>query len=98
VSAAVGARRVELAHEIWRRITASLPELRDDDTLEKLKNSSVAENVTTAVHPLEHRTAIENVDAPAAADEVARPAWSVHLSPAPPPCRPRPGRWFSWRP
>jgi hypothetical protein len=72
VSAAVGARQVELTHEIWRRITASMPELCDDDTLEKLLNSSVAENVTTVVHALEHGTAIDNVDAPAAAHEYAR--------------------------
>jgi DNA-binding PucR family transcriptional regulator len=72
VSAAVGARQVELTHDIWRRITASLPELRDDDTLEKLLNSSVAENVTTVVHALEHGTVIDNVDAPAAAHEYAR--------------------------
>ncbi|MDQ1736029.1 MAG: hypothetical protein QOH56_2280, partial [Pseudonocardiales bacterium] len=31
VSAAVGARQGELTHEIWRRITASMPELRSDD-------------------------------------------------------------------
>jgi DNA-binding PucR family transcriptional regulator len=72
VSAAVGARQVELSHEIWRRITASMPELRDDATLEKLLNASVAENVTTVLHALEHGTVIHNVDAPAAAHEYAR--------------------------
>lgn len=72
VCAAVGSRQVELTQEIWRRITASMPELRDDYTLEKLLGSSVAENVTTVLHALEHGTAIDNVDAPAAAHEYAR--------------------------
>jgi DNA-binding PucR family transcriptional regulator len=72
VSAAVGARQPELTLEIWRRITASMPELRDDDTLEKLLQSSVAENVTTVLHALEHGIVIEKVDAPAAAHEYAR--------------------------
>jgi hypothetical protein len=72
VSAAVGARLVELTQEIWRRITASMPELRDDDRIEKLLGSSVAENVTTVLHTLEHGTSIDNVDAPAAAHEYAR--------------------------
>jgi hypothetical protein len=72
VCAAVGARQTELTREIWRGITASMPELRDDDTIEKLLNSSVAENVTTVLHALEHGTSIDNVDAPAAAHEYAR--------------------------
>jgi hypothetical protein len=72
VSAAVGARQTELTQEIWRRITASIPELRSDDTLEKLLISSVAENVATVLHALEHGTVIDNVDAPAAAHEYAR--------------------------
>jgi hypothetical protein len=72
VCAAVGARQIELTRKIWRGITASMPELRDDDTIEKLLNSSVAENVTTVLHALEHGTSIDNVDAPAAAHEYAR--------------------------
>jgi DNA-binding PucR family transcriptional regulator len=72
VSAAVGARQGELTHEIWRRITASMPELRSDDTIEKLLRSSVAENVMTVLHALEHGTEIDNVDAPAAAHEYVR--------------------------
>jgi hypothetical protein len=72
VSAAIRARQVELTQQIWRRITASMPELRGDDTLEKLLGSSVAENVTTVLHALEHGTVIDNVDAPAAAHEYAR--------------------------
>jgi hypothetical protein len=72
VCAAVGARQIELTQEIWRGITASVPELRGDDTLEKLLSSSVAENVMTVLHALEHGTVIENVDAPVAAHEYAR--------------------------
>ncbi|MCU1658662.1 MAG: hypothetical protein JWO57_3318 [Pseudonocardiales bacterium] len=72
VSAAVGARQVELTREIRQRITASMPELRGDDTLEKLLGSSVAENVMTVLHALEHGTVIDNVDAPAAAHEYVR--------------------------
>jgi DNA-binding PucR family transcriptional regulator len=72
VCAAVGARQVELTHEIKRLITASMPELRSDDTIEKLLSSSVAENVMTVLHALEHGTEIDNVDAPAAAHEYVR--------------------------
>jgi hypothetical protein len=72
LSAAVGSRQAELSREITRKITASMPELRDDDTLEKLLDSSVAENVMTVLHALQHGTEIDNVDAPAAAHEYVR--------------------------
>jgi hypothetical protein len=72
VCAAVGARQVELTQEISRRITASMPELRSDETIEKLLYSSVAENVMTALHALEHGTVIDDVDAPAAAHAYVR--------------------------
>ncbi|MDT4939784.1 MAG: hypothetical protein QOG80_3455, partial [Pseudonocardiales bacterium] len=72
VSAAVGAKQAELTQEIKRLITTSMPELRSDDTIEKLLTSSVAENVMTVLHALEHGTVIENVDAPAAAHAYGR--------------------------
>jgi hypothetical protein len=72
ISTAAGARQAELVREIHVQITLRMPELRDDETLAKLLYTSVAENVATALHVLEHDTDTENVTAPMAAHEYAR--------------------------
>src|SRR6266508_4009490 len=72
VGAAAGARLPELTHEIWQLLTNDIPELRGDDIVEKLLDASVEENVATLLHMLEHGTAPENIDAPAAAIEYAK--------------------------
>ncbi|HZC51993.1 MAG TPA: helix-turn-helix domain-containing protein [Mycobacterium sp.] len=72
VAAAVGSRLSELTHEIRQLIVQSLPELQGDDMFENLLDASIEENVATVLHVLEHGTAIDEVNAPAAAHEYAR--------------------------
>ena len=72
VAAAVGSRLSELTHEIRQLIVRSVPELHGDDMFEKLLDASIEENLATVLHVLEHGTAIDNVNAPAAAHEYAR--------------------------
>jgi hypothetical protein len=71
-SAAVGARVLDLSHEIWQLLTEDIPELRGDDLVLKLLDASIEENVTTLLHMFELGTAPDEVDAPAAAVEYAK--------------------------
>jgi hypothetical protein len=56
-SAAVGARVLDLSHEIWQLLTEDIPELRGDDLVLKLLDASIEENVTTLLHMFELGTA-----------------------------------------
>jgi DNA-binding PucR family transcriptional regulator len=72
VAAAVARRLPHLSHEIWEVLTRDIPELRGDDTVEKLLDVSVEENVATLLHLFQHRLGADDVRAPAAAVEYAR--------------------------
>jgi hypothetical protein len=72
MGAAVEARLLELAREIWELLTKDIPELRGDDIVEQLLFASVEENVATLLHVFERGTAPDEVDAPAAAVEYAK--------------------------
>lgn len=72
VGAAASARLVELTQDIWALLTDDVPELRGDNLVEKLLDASIEENVATLLHVLEHGTAPDDVDAPAAAVEYAK--------------------------
>jgi DNA-binding PucR family transcriptional regulator len=72
LGAAAGARLLELTQEIWGLLTHDVPELQGDELVEKLLDASIEENVSTLLHVFEHGTPIDQVDAPAAADEYAR--------------------------
>lgn len=72
VGRAAGVRLFEITHEIWRLLTGDIPELRGDDTVEKLLDASVEENVAALLHVFEHGTMPDLVDAPPAAMEYAR--------------------------
>ena len=65
------ARRGDLA-DIYQLIVAEIPQLRGDKRVLTLLEASVAENVTTALHIIQHGIDLEKVRAPAAAEEYAR--------------------------
>jgi DNA-binding PucR family transcriptional regulator len=72
VSAALVPRSAELAADIYRLIVQEIPALHGDTRILTLLEASVAENVSTMLHILQHGIDLENVRAPAAAEEYAR--------------------------
>jgi len=72
VSAALDPRVAELSADIYGLIVRDIPQLRSDKRVLALLDSSVAENVSTMLHILQHGIDLEKVHAPAAAEEYAR--------------------------
>lgn len=72
VSSALVPRSAELSADINGLILRKIPQLRRDIRVEAMLEASVAENVATLLHILEHGIDLENVRAPAAAEEYAR--------------------------
>ena len=72
VSAALAPRAMELSADIYQLIVREIPQLRSDQRVLELLEASVGENVATVVHILQHGIDLENVHAPAAAEEYAR--------------------------
>ena len=72
VSAALDPRAAEMSADIYGLIVREIPQLRGDKQVLALLESSVAENVTTLLHVLQHGIDLEKVRAPAAAEEYAR--------------------------
>ncbi len=72
VSAALAPRAAEMAADIYRLIVREIPQLRNDKRMLALLEASVAENVATVLHILQHGIDLEKVHAPAAAEEYAR--------------------------
>ena len=72
VAAAVSARATEVTDDIVALLTREIAPLDDDQRVVSLLAASVAENVATLLHVLEHAIDPERVEAPAAAIEYAR--------------------------
>ena len=72
VSAALVPRSAELATDIYALIVKEIPALHGDSRVLTLLEASVAENVSTTLHILQHGIDLEHVRAPAAAEEYAR--------------------------
>jgi len=72
VSAALTPRADKMSADIYRLIVREIPDLRDDKRVLALLEASVAENVATLLHILQHGIDLEKVHAPAAAEEYAR--------------------------
>ncbi len=72
VSSALTPHTAELSAEIYRLIVREIPPLTGDHRILTLLEGSVGENVTTLLHVLQHGIDLENVRAPAAAQEYAR--------------------------
>ena len=61
-----------MAADIYRLIVREIPHLHNDKLMLTLLEASVAENVATVLHILQHGIDLEKVHAPAAAEEYAR--------------------------
>jgi DNA-binding PucR family transcriptional regulator len=72
VSSALAPRGAELTAEINDLILRTIPPLRRDRPVVALLQASVAENVATLLHVLQHGIDLEKVRAPVAAQEYAR--------------------------
>ncbi len=72
VSAALDRRAAEMSADIYGLIVREIPQLHSDKRVLALLESSVADNVGTVLHILQHGIDLEKVRAPAAAEEYAR--------------------------
>ena len=72
VSGALTPRAAEISADIYQLIVREIPQLRGDRQVLALLEASVGENVTTALHVMQHGIDLENVHSPAAAEEYAR--------------------------
>jgi hypothetical protein len=65
-------RTTEMSADIYQLIVRQIPQLRGDARVLTLLEASVGENVATVLHMLQHGIDLDNVHAPAAAEEYAR--------------------------
>ena len=72
VSGALTPRTPELSADIYDLLVREIPQLRGDKRVLSLLEASVGENVATMLHVLQHGIDLDNVHAPAAAEEYAR--------------------------
>jgi DNA-binding PucR family transcriptional regulator len=72
VSGALAPRSAELSADIYQLIVRDIPQLQTDGRVLALLEASVAENVATVLHILQHGIDLDRVHAPAAAAEYAR--------------------------
>ena len=72
VSGALAPHTAELSSDIYELIVREIPRLRGDSRVLTLLEASVAENVATVLHILQHGIDLDRVHAPAAAEEYAR--------------------------
>jgi hypothetical protein len=69
---ALASGTAELSAEIYDLIVSKIPQLSGDRRILALLDASVVENVGTMLHILQHGIDLDNVRAPAAAEEYAR--------------------------
>jgi hypothetical protein len=72
VSSTLTPRTAEISADVYGLIVREIPQLRGDKRVLALLESSVAENVATVLHVIQHGIELENVHAPASAEEYAR--------------------------
>jgi DNA-binding PucR family transcriptional regulator len=72
VSAALTPRAADISADIYHLIVREIPQLRGDERVLALLEASVGGNVTTLLHVMQHGIDLEQVQAPAAAQEYAR--------------------------
>jgi hypothetical protein len=72
VSGFLTPRTAEMSADIYGLIVREIPQLRGDKRILTLLEASVGENVATLLHVIQHGIELENVRAPAAAEEYAR--------------------------
>ena len=71
MASALVPRGAELSAEIYNLILREIPQLRTDLRVLALLEASVGENVATVLHILQHAIEVDQVRAPAAAEEYA---------------------------
>jgi DNA-binding PucR family transcriptional regulator len=72
VAGALVPHTAELSADLYQLIVREIPQLRADSRVLALLEASVAENVATVLHILQHGIDLDRVHAPAAAEEYAR--------------------------
>jgi hypothetical protein len=72
VAGALAPYSAELSADIYALIVREIPQLRTDRRVLALLEASVAENVATVLHILQHSIDLDHVHAPAAAEQYAR--------------------------
>jgi DNA-binding PucR family transcriptional regulator len=72
VATALAARVGEISTDVYDLIVREIPDLHLDGRVRALLAASVAENVTTVLHILQHGIDVEHVHVPVAAEEYAR--------------------------
>ena len=72
VSSVLTPRTAEVSADVYGLIVRDIPQLRSDKPVLSLLEASVAENVATMLHVLQHDIDLDKVHAPAAAQEYAR--------------------------
>ena len=72
VAGALAPYSAELSADIYGLIVREIPQLGTDNRILALLEASVAENVATVLHILQHSIDLDHVHAPAAADQYAR--------------------------
>jgi DNA-binding PucR family transcriptional regulator len=68
----VGSRLSEVSRDVGEYVIAEIPDLRGDETVVKILQASVAENVATLLHIFENDIPLDNIEGPVAASEYAR--------------------------
>jgi hypothetical protein len=72
VGGALVPRTAQISADIYQLIVREIPQVSGDTRVLKLLEASVGENVATVLHVIQHGIDLENVHAPAAAQEYAR--------------------------
>lgn len=68
----VGSHLSAVSRDIGQNLIAEIPDLRGDETVVKILQASVTENVATLLHVFENDIPLDNVEGPVAASEYAR--------------------------
>ena len=72
VAAALAPREAQISADVYQLIVREIPQLGRDQRIQAVLQASVAENIATLLHVLQHNIDLEKVHAPAAAEEYAR--------------------------
>jgi len=72
VATALVPREAQISADVYQLIVREIPQLGRDQRIQAVLQASVAENIATLLHILQHNIDLEKVHAPAAAEEYAR--------------------------
>jgi DNA-binding PucR family transcriptional regulator len=72
VATALVPREAQISADVYQLIVREIPQLGRDQRIQAVLQASVAENIATLLHILQHNIDLEKVHAPSAAEEYAR--------------------------